>query len=360
LLVLSPLTRACASPVERAGRWFLESGIQQPSGGVSRYYLADREQQKPISTEITGYAASIFVWLYRVTRDERYFDAARRAAAFLVGDAWDPKLKTFAFEIPAQFTYFFDCGIIIRGLAAVWRETKESRLIEIASEASHGMIRDFRAGRCYHPILTLPGKQPLACEPRWSKEPGCYQLKSALAWHEIAGITKDAALDSAFEDALSTALASHRDFLPGADDRPAVMDRLHAYCYFLEGLVPFLDREDCAAAFQVGIGRVASLLRDVAPDFARSDVYAQLLRVRLVGMKAVPLDREAAAHEARELAAFQLSSDDPRIDGGWTFGRRDSALSPHVNPVSTAFAIEALELWRRFEAGDSIPCGIPI
>jgi hypothetical protein len=360
LLVSSPLTRACAASIERAGHWFLESGIQQPSGGVARYYLADREQPKPISTEITGYAASIFVWLFRVTGDERYLDAARKAVGFLLREAWDPALKTFAFEIPAQFTYFFDCGIIIRGLAAVWLETNESRLMEVASEASHAMIRDFQAGRCYHPILTLPDKRPLAREPRWSREPGCYQLKSVLAWHEVAAITNDAALGCAFEDALSVALASHGDFLPGAEDRHAVMDRLHAYCYFLEALVAFLDREDCSAAFRDGIGRVAALLRDIAPDFARSDVYAQLLRVRLAGMKAVPLDREAAAHEARELAAFQLSSDDPRVDGAWTFGRRDGALSPHVNPVSTAFAMEALELWRRFEAGDAIPCEIPI
>ena len=357
---MSPHTRAGASRIDRAGRWLLESGIQQPSGGVARYYLADRDTPKPISTEITGYAARIFVWLYRLTRDERYLDRARSAAAFLADQAWDSQLKTFGFEIPAHFTYFFDCGIIIRGLAAVWRETRESRLIEIASEASHGMIRDFRAGRCYHPILTLPGKKPVAREPRWSKEPGCYQLKSALAWHEIARLTRDAALNVAFEDALSVALASHGAFLPGADDRYAVMDRLHAYCYFLEGLVAFLDRDDCASALREGIARVASLLRDIAPDFARSDVYAQLLRVRLVGMNAVPLDREAAAHEAHELGKFQLSSDDPRIDGAWTFGRRDGALSSHVNPVSTAFAIEALELWDRFEAGDAIPCEIPI
>jgi hypothetical protein len=360
LSVSSPLTSAGASAVERAGRWFLESGIQQASGGVARYYLADRQRPKLVSTEITGYAASIFVWLFRLTRDENYLDAARQAARFLVEDAWDETLETFAFELPARFTYFFDCGIIIRGLAAVWGETKQPRLIEVASAASHGMIRDFRAGGSYHPILTLPDKQPLAREPRWSREPGCYQLKSALAWHEVAVITNDLALEAAFEDALSNALACHGNFLPGAEDRQAVMDRLHAYCYFLESLVAFLDREECATAFREGIDRVSMLLRDISPDFARSDVYAQLLRVRLAGMKAVPLDREAAAEEARELAAFQLSSDDHRIDGGWTFGRRDGELSSHVNPVSTAFAIEALELWRRFEAGEAVPCGIPI
>jgi hypothetical protein len=28
-------------------------------------------------------------------------------------------------------------------------------------------------------------------------------------------------------------------------------------------------------------------------------------------------------------------------------------MSPHVNPVSTTFAIQALEMWRAFEAGES-------
>ncbi len=56
------------------------------------------------------------------------------------------------------------------------------------------------------------------------------------------------------------------------------MDRLHAYAYFLEGLLPVLDRPKCAAAFRNGVDRgIAAVARDRA-CFARSDVYAQLLR----------------------------------------------------------------------------------
>jgi hypothetical protein len=46
--------------------------------------------------------------------------------------------------------------------------------------------------------------------------------------------------------------------------------------------------------------------------------------------------------EADALAEFQQASDDPRIDGGFAFGRRDGVVSPHINPVSTAFAMQAL------------------
>ena len=70
----------------------------------------------------------------------------------------------------------------------------------------------------------------------------------------------------------------------------------------------------------------------------------------------IPVDRAAAREEANELAGFQSNGADPRFDGGFLFGKRGGVLSPHVNPVSTTFAIQALEMWRAFEAGESETC----
>src|SRR3979411_541633 len=98
---------------DRAGAWFLESGIQEPSGGVARYYLADARKNQPISTEITGYAISTLVYLYSLTQDDRYVTAARSAGRFLTRSAWDAKLRIFPFEKTGPaLAYFFDCGII--------------------------------------------------------------------------------------------------------------------------------------------------------------------------------------------------------------------------------------------------------
>ena len=77
-----------------------------------------------------------------------------------------------------------------------------------------------------------------------------------------------------------------------------------------------------------------------------TDVHAQLLRVRLWASKTVPLDSHAAREEAAALARFQLRSEDPRIDGGFTFGAKNGEIIPHVNPVSTAFALQALHMWQ--------------
>ena len=88
--------------------------------------------------------------------------------------------------------------------------------------------------------------------------------------------------------------------------------------------------------------------------FERSDVYAQLLRLRLFAheLGAVPLDVESAAHEAEMAAGFQSPANEAALSGGFWFGRKGSQLLPYMNPVSTAFCAQALTMWRRFKDGD--------
>lgn len=147
---------------------------------------------------------------------------------------------------------------------------------------------------------------------------------------------------------IEAALENDREFLPGDADQPRVMDRLHAYAYFLEGLLPVLNRPECAAVFRNGVDRAARYLRQIAPVFARSDVYAQLLRARLL----IGDCGADAAHEAEQAASFQIQSGDPRLNGGFLFGRKETEPLPFVNPVSTAFCLQALALWQdRTERG---------
>ncbi len=332
---------------------------------MARFYRADIQQYKPVSTEITGYAASAFVFLYCHTKDEAYLDRARLAARFLCEHAWDPGLQTFPFEYPSpsaasdHHSYFFDCGIIIRGLLAVWKMTREDRLLETAAAAARGMIADFHSGAEYHPILILPGKIPLGRNREWSKMPGCYQGKSALAWWEVAEATGERTLRDAYLEVLDAGLRTHRDYLPGAAERPRVMDRLHPYVYFLESMTPVLDRPDCLDAYRWGLQTVSGYLRDIAPEFARSDVYAQLLRARVYAAGVIPVDLESAREEASALEGFRSTGGDPRVDGAFLFGQRGGTLVPHANPVSTIFAMQALEVWRAFEAGEANPCLLP-
>lgn len=345
------------SPLSRVGRWFLRSGIQEPGGGVARYYRADLERNHATSTEITGYAVSTLLFLHGLTGEERYRDAALRAARFLCRDAWDGRVLPFE-AVPSpdgRFTYFFDCGIVVRGLLSAWRATNDPQFLDVARSLGAAMSTDFAAGEGhYHPILTLPDKRPLPDEPlRWSRASGCYQLKSALGWWDLFEATQESRFAHFYESALENALRGYGAFLPGHPDRPKIVDRLHAFLYFLEGLLPRVHDKRCAAALCHGIGLVSDFMAQTAPEFERSDVYAQLLRIRLYADWAgvAPLDGDAGRREAAILAEFQIASSDPRTDGGFYFGRQGSSWLPYVNPVSSAFALQALALWDRHQAG---------
>ena len=343
--------------LERAGSWFLHSGIQEEIGGVARYYQSDSRRNAPVSTEITGYALSTLVYLWQVTGSEQYLQAAERVGQYLVHQAWNEKHATFPFEPVLNgspgYAYFFDCGIIARGLLAIWRATGKHEYFERAKECGLSMAFDFMAEEAMYPILRLPDKQPVPYDQRWSRRPGCYQLKSATVWRELAAATGQREFGSAFERIVSYSLATHDQFLPGDPDDHKVMDRLHAYAYFLEGLLAAAEHNESARALATGIERIATYLRRIAADFVRCDVYAQLLRLRLFAdqLGACTLDKIAAGYEASRIIEFQANGNDCRTRGGFWFGRKQNQYMPFVNPASTAFAIQALAMWREYQDG---------
>jgi hypothetical protein len=187
----------------------------------------------------------------------------------------------------------------------------------------------------------------------WSRSAGCYQLKAALGWLEISEESGEPGFRAQYERLLDYSLRTHTRFLTIEPGRERVMDRLHAYCYFLEGLLPYAERREIGAVLAGGIDTVAGLLEQIAPVFERSDVAAQLLRLRLFAdaLGAAPLNAVAAEREAARIAAFAIDDAAPRLQGGVWFGRKGCEMLAYVNPVSTAFAAQALELWRDYRLG---------
>jgi hypothetical protein len=343
--------------LERAGNWLTGSGIQEPSGGVARYHCISERRNARISTEITGYAVSALLELHDRTGCGEYLSAARRSGDFLCS-AWDARAAAMPFEYGGNggapaLSYFFDNGIIARALLRLWRATGEDRYRRTAEQCAESMQRDFLNSHDIHPVLVLPSKQPLERDSRWSRSAGCYQLKSALAWLELAELNGDPELARSFGKALHLALATHESFLDAVSDDCARMDRLHAYSYFLEALLAVPDTRQMREVLRDGIARAGAELRRIRPVFERSDVNAQLLRVRLWAdaMGLAPLDESAAAEEASRAASYQMSSSNPHADGGFNFGSRQGSLTDFANPVSTAFCLQALAMWAEHSSG---------
>ena len=88
-----------------------------------------------------------------------------------------------------------------------------------------------------------------------------------MAWWDLLEATADAQFREPYERVLEYSLGACGGFLAGHPDRCKVMDRLHAFLYFLEGLLPNAHEPRCAAAIRDGIGRAAHHLREIAPEF---------------------------------------------------------------------------------------------
>ncbi len=341
-------------------RWLIRSGIQDESGGVARYYRADVREYKSISTEITGYFISGLLRLHW-PKGEPPPGPARRAGHFLIEHAFDPASGLVFFERGdsadprASLAYFFDCGIIIRGLLDLWKATSDRAYLDCAEKCGLAMSTKMSmVDGSFFPLYDVSVNHPHSGSGTWSLEPGVYQLKVGLAFLELAEATGLGQFKSCMESMLKWSLRRQESFLPGDNDALRVMDRAHAYCYFLEGLLPeaALDR-DCNQALQFGILRVENLLEEIGKEFQRCDVIAQLLRLRIYAdlFGVMELSRGRADQEANAIIEYQMQSIDPKIDGGFAFAKRDGEIVPHINPVTTIFAVQALKMWGQAEEG---------
>lgn len=346
----------------RAGlAWLAHSGIQSESGGVSRYYAADTGHHREISTEITAYSIQAYLGL-PLPGEPGLLSHALRAGQFLCYDTGNAQLGLFPFEVarsgfpPSDRVYFFDCGIIIRALLALWNTTMDPFYLERAEQCGAALMgRMSRVDGSFFPLLDMSSGVPSSGSGTWSIEPDIYQLKVAMAFLVLAEATSSTMFSKLADNLLNWSLRQHEMFLPGPGEPARVADRLHAYCYFLEGLLPFLERRfECAQILHAGINRVEKLILETRRALERSDVMAQLLRLRLLAdyIGVVELDQSAASWEADSIPAFQLFTADKQTNGAFSFGRRDGKLTPHANPASTIFCLQALRMWRDYQNGE--------
>ena len=96
------------------------------------------------------------------------------------------RLRAMPFELdPPDLAYFFDCGIVVRGLLAVWRATGEEEFLEAAASLGESMAADFASRTALHPVLSLPGKSPAQRDSaRWSR---VTRLLPAQSGHGVVG-----------------------------------------------------------------------------------------------------------------------------------------------------------------------------
>ena len=341
-------------------RWLAISGIQDQSGGVSEGFRTDTRDYSLISSTATGYYIAAQLWSQRFSRGALPATASR-AGGFLVERAFDMSSEMFPQRFGddnderTRLAYFFDCTVVVRALVQLWDATKNPAFLDCAQRCGLALhSRMPTVDGAFFPIYDLKSDRAYAEAGSWKVEMNVPQLKGALALLELYKATGRGEFEHDAEALRKWCLKRHESSLPGDGDDTRIAERLHAYCLFLEGLLPgvALDAES-GRVLQFGLLRVENFLDEFGPELQRSDVIAQLLRLRLYADKLglMELDYKRADQEAAHLIKFQTQSSDPKTDGAFTLFRRTEKSSPALDLTATVFALQALEMWEQAEEG---------
>jgi DUF1680 family protein len=223
--VARPSHAGHSGSVERYGQWFLAGPAVREEDRYVAYYGIDGPG--PVYPEITAYAISMACVWFRLTRDPRYLERARRCAEFMV------RISRPGVPGPDDSrSYLFDTGILAAGLLDLFRVTGEDWLRDAAVTRLDWMLERFD-GRSF------PATVPEAAVPhaQWHERRSVHLGKLALpllkGWRLTAGRSYHDAARGLLDWALSLQEPDGRFRI--TDSERATMT--HPHCYVTEALV---------------------------------------------------------------------------------------------------------------------------
>jgi len=152
--------------------------------------------------------------------------------------------------IPVEpLSFFFDSGIIVRGLLSIWRATRHALYLDTASEMCLGNGETLWQTRTttFIPVLCLPDKAPLDPGSPLVAKSGLLSTESRLGMHELYEITGAQEQEQLYRRMLAYSLRAHEQFLPGDPD-PAPRDGSSACLLLLSSRGCCLARRNLSTA----------------------------------------------------------------------------------------------------------------
>ncbi len=363
-----------------AADWLLHSGVQVQSEnplhqqGFVCWYDSETQTMPYVYSEITGYLTTLMCALYDSTGDERFLASARGAGDWLVRTA-QPSNGGFRCLYPIQSTRFdfkygqiftFDCGVILSGLVDLFRATGEASYLAAAVTVGDWIIRDVqKPNGAFYPVYDVDKGEFIESDKEWSLCSGSYHTKVAIGLVNLFDITQNTKYRDAAVKACDFALTFQQPDGRFVSFPTEGGTNSHPHAYSAEGLWvvgSILGRQDYLDAsaratqwlfdWQSPEGIIPRHFHNGEALYnERVDILAQSLRLAAIhiGEGRLTLTPELQAKLDKLVTLIlrnQAESDDPRVNGGFYFGRlSDGSLMLHVNVWVTAFAIQGLSLY---------------
>ena len=286
---------------KRAADWIIHNALHSCGGVRTRFYYKAIESDRMYSFESnnifsfdTGMALYGMINLYRVTQDEKYFEASKRMAEFLI---------------------------------------------------HHMQNDDGSLSAIFNPV----SKKVFDSLDKWSSQASGYHAKVAMGLTAYYKLTNQAAFKDAAVNVCEFALTTQDLTGRFITDKAARTTNVHAHCYTAEGLLfvgghfeidTFIQAARQATEWSlckvsdVGISELYDASGDPLIPFQRSDIFAQVLR-----LASVFTIKEKREHLLTGLLSHHYSGGGSQ-DGGFFYSKTGMDL----NACCTMFALQALML----------------
>ncbi len=252
------MTEKMNSNIEYALKWLIETNIRNMDikkisyGGINNGYDYKNKLYPYIYSEITGYAISLFLNIYKWTKMQEYLDYAKSAADYLIRIQSKSKNKNEYGAIPHSIskntleierTYWtFDNAMILNGLIGIYEHINDERyyssIIRIADwilrmqNQNGSFLAYYDAGSGYkkHQIIDFYG------------DCGCLHVKNILGLMKLFDISKNEKYKEAVLNVCNWAIKlQENDGLFWANEKRKHVFT-HAHCYATEGFLLAYDK----------------------------------------------------------------------------------------------------------------------
>ena len=265
--------------------------------------------------------------------------------------------------------FVFDTAMALFGLSSLYKQTKKEKYLEASKKIADFLVRMQKDNGQFFAFYN-PGRNFFGdIDDKWSNQSGSYHAKIALGLLNMHDITKKDTYKGSAIKACDSALNFQKDDRRFVTSRKDSTTHQHPHCYSAEGLLycglklgikKYVDSAIKAIGWSLnsqlengGIPQIYEQKSGKFVEYERTDILSQVLRLGLLAKSCC--NREAANIEKLEklknrLLSFQNLEGAQK--GGIFYGSEyDGKKCKDLNAWCSMFALQALYFLRLFKDG---------
>ena len=372
--------------LKQAINWLEKSGIQNNfnkksllKGSVNAWYDTRKKKYSFVYSEINGYFLTMMVFLYQRTGEKKYLDKGLDAAKWLISNAQERNGgfrclflidKNSSHAHKKDQIYSFDNGVIINGLASLYKETNRAFLIKSAEKCANWIINFcLDNNNLVKPVYEIDQNKFFESDKEWSTTSGSYHTKVSIGLANLYSIVKKKKYLIAAKKICNSSLKFQKKngrflsfpFKGGTN--------AHPHCYSAEGfwvLGTYLKNKKYLISSEKALNWILSKqnLKGQIPRLfltnsiiyhERVDAIAQTIRlIFLLTINKNNKKKKFNNLKLQKLLKIMLryhnyKTSNQKIKGSFSWGKKsDGTILKHANSWVTFFAIQSLFLYKDY------------